>query len=194
MISVIIATNESEQLLVPTLAALVPGAMAGIVREVIIADADSRDGTMRIADAAGCRTIVSSGPAGARLKSAAAAARASWLMFLRPGCVPDLTWVDETNRFVLDAERTRRAHALAAVFRRAPSGARRPLIAEAFTLMAAAVGARPHPDQGLLISKEFYDGIGGHRADSANTETDLLRRLGRRRTVILRSSVTADRM
>ena len=92
MISVIIATSESEQLLVPTLAALVPGAMAGTVHEVIIADAGSRDGTMRIADAAGCRMVMTPGLPGVRLKSAAAAARAPWLMFLRPGCVPDVTF------------------------------------------------------------------------------------------------------
>src|SRR3954469_8832735 len=122
MISVIIATDESEQILVPTLAALVPGAMAGIVSEVIIADAGSRDGTIRIADAAGCRVVASSGPSGARLKSAAALARAPWLLFLRPGCMPDGTWVDETNRFVLDAERSHHAQAVAAVFRRARAG------------------------------------------------------------------------
>jgi len=192
MISVIIATNESEQVLVPTLAALVPGAMAGIVREVIIADAGSRDGTMRIADAAGCRAMVNSDPVGARLKNAAAAARAPWLMFLRPGCVPDVTWIDETNRFVLETERTRRAHALAAVFRQAPAGGSpRSLITEAFALVAAAVGARPHPDQGLLISEAFYHELGDHRPDSADAETDLLRRIGRRRIVMLHSNVTA---
>jgi hypothetical protein len=35
-----------------------------------------------------------------------------------------------------------------------------------------------------------YDVLGGHRADSSHTETDLLRHLGRRRIVLLRSSVT----
>src|SRR3954464_12592972 len=192
MISVIIATDESEQLLVPTLAALVPGAMAGIVSEVIIADAGSQDGTIRIADAAGCRVVASTGPVAARLKGAAASARAPWFLFLRPGCVPDVTWVDGTNRFVLAPERSRRARALAAVFRRARAGGSPgSLVTEAFGLVAAALGARPHPDQGLLISEAFYDALGGHSTDSADTEADLLRRIGRRRTVMLRSGVTA---
>ena len=34
MLSVVIATQESERELLPTLAALVPGASAGLVREV----------------------------------------------------------------------------------------------------------------------------------------------------------------
>jgi hypothetical protein len=56
--------------------------------------------------------------------------------------------------------------------------------------MAAALGARPHPDQGLLISEAFYEALGGHRAHSADAETDLLRRIRRRRIVLLRSGVT----
>ena len=42
MISVVIATHELERALVHTLAALVPGALAGVVREVIVADAGSQ--------------------------------------------------------------------------------------------------------------------------------------------------------
>jgi hypothetical protein len=189
MISVIIATNESERPLLPTLAALVPGAMAGIVSDVIVADAGSHDGTAAVADVAGCRFMVMPGPLGTRLSAAAASARAPWLLFMRPGSVPDVTRVAETSRFVLDAGRGGGSHA--AVFRRAPaSGERRSALIEALALMTAALGARPHPSQGLLISKMHYDVLGGHRADSSHTETDLLRHLGRRRIVLLRSSVT----
>jgi glycosyltransferase involved in cell wall biosynthesis len=193
MISVIIATNESEQLLVPTLAALVPGAMAGLVREVIVADAGSRDGTAAVADVAGCLYVVTPGPLGARLKAAALSARAPWLMFLRPGSVPDVTWVHETNRFILDAERMGPANAQAAVLRYAPAGNPRSTIAEALALITSALGARPRPEQGLLISKAHYETIGGHRADSSDAEMNLLRRLGRRRVVLLRTSVTPAR-
>src|SRR5262245_36502996 len=89
MLSVVIATQESERALLPTLAALVPGAAAGMVREVLIADAGSRDATAEVADAAGCRMLISPGTRGARLTAAAAVARAHWLLFLEPGTVPD---------------------------------------------------------------------------------------------------------
>ena len=85
MFSIIIPTNDSERALVPTLAALVPGATAGIVREAIVADGGSRDDTEKIADIAGCRFLVSRQPTGARLKAAAQSARGDWLMFIRPG-------------------------------------------------------------------------------------------------------------
>ena len=58
MLSVIIATRESERPLVRTLAALVPGAAAGVVREVIVADGQSRDATVEVADIAGCQVLV----------------------------------------------------------------------------------------------------------------------------------------
>src|SRR5215467_10246274 len=87
MLSVVIATHDSERALLPTLAALVSGAAAGTVREVIVADAGSRDATTAIADGAGCRVLVSTQRA--RLKAAAEAARAPWLLFLRPGVVLD---------------------------------------------------------------------------------------------------------
>src|SRR5271165_5673426 len=104
MLSVVIATENAEHVLVPTLAALVPGATAGIVREVIVADAGSSDATAMIADAAGCRIEVTPAPLGRRLRQAAAGARSTWLLFLRPGAVPDWTWTEETRRFIEHAE------------------------------------------------------------------------------------------
>ncbi len=59
MLSAIIATHESERALVRTLAALVPGAVAGVISEVVVADGGSRDDTEQVADIAGCRFITS---------------------------------------------------------------------------------------------------------------------------------------
>jgi len=192
MISVVIATHDSERLLVPTLAALVPGALNGFVREVIVADGGSSDATATVADVAGCQFVATTAPLGARLKAAAASARSQWLLFLPPGTVPDAIWIDETSRFVEAAELGVRADAQAAVFRpSAAVGGRRPMLLEAMALIAAAFGALPRPSQGLLISKRFYDSLGGHRADHADPERDLLRRIGRRRLTMLRSGAVS---
>jgi glycosyltransferase involved in cell wall biosynthesis len=188
MLSVVIATDNAERVLVPTLAALVPGATAGIVREVIVADAGSSDATTLIADAAGCRIEVTPAPLGARLRQAAASARAEWLMFLRPGVVPDWTWIEETRRFIERAEQSGRADARAAAFRR--TGEAETLgsaIMEGVGLVAAALGAHPRPQQGLLIAKTLYERLGGHLGEDSEPEKRLLSRLGRRRIVMLRS-------
>ena len=183
MLSVVIATHNSERALLPTLAALVQGAAAGIVREVIVADAGSRDATTAIADGAGCRVLVSPQGRGARLKAAADAARASWLLFLHPGVVLDATWVDETRRFVEQAELQGCAGTHAAVFR---ASAFRPGLLEALALLGTALGAKPDANQGLVIAKVRYAALGGHR-DVEEPERDLHRRLRRRHLLLLRT-------
>jgi glycosyltransferase involved in cell wall biosynthesis len=184
MLSVVIATQDSERTLVPTLAALVSGAVAGVVREVIVTDAGSHDATTRIAEGAGCRVAISPESRGARLKAATLAARAPWLLFLAPGLVPDATWIDECKRFIEQAELTQTADQRAAGFREV-SASFRPMLIEALALLHAALGGGPHA--GLLIAKSLYERLGGHRADAKEPERDLANRLGRRRLVLLRT-------
>ena len=184
MLSVIIATHESERALVPTLAALVPGATAGLLGEVIVADAGSRDATAEVADVAGCRFIGSTEPLGARLKAAAASTRTPWLMFLRAGCVPEPGWTTAADRFMQatdlldDVDR-------AAVFR--PPGVAdllRPGLTEVIALLRVTLGGGARPEQGLLIARRHYDRIGGHPG-GADAEAAMLRRIGRRRLTML---------
>jgi glycosyltransferase involved in cell wall biosynthesis len=184
MISVVIATHESERSLVPTLAALVPGATAGLLGEVVVADAGSRDATAEVAEVAGCRFVVSSEPLGARLKAAAASTRGPWLMFLRAGIVLEPGWVGNVDRFIEKADLLD-GSARAAVFR--PPGIAdllRPGLAEVVAMLRVALGGGAKPDQGLVIARALYNDIGGHppndKADAA-----LLRRLGRRRIAML---------
>jgi glycosyltransferase involved in cell wall biosynthesis len=187
VISVVIGTQNSERAIVPTLANLVAGAAAGVVREVIVADGGSTDSTSEIADLAGCEVIVAQSALGARLNEAARRARASWLMFLRAGIVLDHGWIEEVARFVALSDVDGASNVHAAVFRRSvsPAAPRSPLI-EGLSMIKSALGSRPAPDQGLLICKQFYDQLDGHR-DTADSEADLLNRLGRRRTAVLRT-------
>jgi glycosyltransferase involved in cell wall biosynthesis len=185
MISVVIATHESERLLVPTLAALVPGAMTGLVSEVVVADAGSADDTEKVADIAGCRFIRSEAALGARLRQAAASTRTPWLMFLRPGCVPEPGWMAAAERFMEMASQMAEGATRAAVFR--PPGAAdlmRPGLSEVLALLRVMLGGGARPEQGLLIARRFYDALGGH-PDSPAPEAAVLRQLGRRRITML---------
>src|SRR5471032_3361142 len=157
MLSAIISTNESERALVPTLAALVPGATAGLLGTVIVADAGSNDATAEVADVAGCRFMASSEPLGTRLKAAAASTRTPWLLFLRAGCVPEEGWTTAVDRFIEATDQLDGA-TRAAVFR--PPGIAdllRPGLSEVIALLRVAFGGGAKPDQGLLIARRFYD-------------------------------------
>lgn len=184
MLSAIIATHESECGLVPTLAALVPGATAGLLGEVIVADGGSRDATAEVADIAGCRFMSSAAPLGARLKAAAVSTRAPWLLFLRAGCVPEPGWVTAADRFIEAADRLEGA-TRAAMFRPpSVSDLLRPSLSELIALLRVALGGGPKPEQGLLIARRFYDTLGGHPAQT-DAEAALLRLIGRRRIAML---------
>jgi hypothetical protein len=183
MLSVVIATQDDERALLSTLAALVPGAAAGVVREVILAHTAANDATAQIADIAGCRLMTLQGPRGERLRQAAAAARSAWLLFLKPGLVPDATWIDEARRFI-EQDETGAVNMSAAVFR---PGVARSITAETLMLLRLALGARPH--EALLIAKNLYAGLSGHHPDASDPERHLVRRLGRRRVALLRCAV-----
>ena len=178
MLSVVIPTHNSEQALVRTLAALVPGATAGLISEVLIADGGSRDDTATVADVAGCDMLVLEAPLGRRLKLAAERARAPWLMFIQPGTVLYTPWIDEMIRFIEQpGPRT-----TAAVFRRSrgPQTAFREALS---SLRDALRTARP--EQGLMIAKPFYDQLRGHSESAADPQAEFIRRIGRRRIVTL---------
>lgn len=184
MLSVIIASLESERTLVPTLAALVPGATGGLIGEVVVADAGSTDATEEVAEIAGCRFVRPEGTLGARLKEAAGSTRSPWLMFLRAGCVPEPGWIAASEQF-MEAAGQIDGQARAAVFR--PGGAAdlmRPGLSEVLALLRVMLGGGARPEQGLLIARQFYDALGGH-PDGADAEAGLLRRLGRRRVSML---------
>ena len=63
MLSVIIPTEGVEQPAVATLAALVPGAAAGVIREVLLVDRAGTGVIERVADVAGCRFLAFEGRA-----------------------------------------------------------------------------------------------------------------------------------
>lgn len=189
MLTVVIPTHESERTLVQTLAPLVSGATAGLITEVIVADASSHDATAEVADLAGCTYFPSDAPTGSRLKQAAAAARTPWLMFLRPGTVPEPGWIEAVEAFIAAGDTSERG----AAFRRRTDEIEQPgLIAFLATLKAALFGPPIGPEQGLLIARRFYDRLGGHPATDEG-EAALLSRLGRRRIALLAAAARPPR-
>jgi glycosyltransferase involved in cell wall biosynthesis len=190
MLSAIISTQNSERSLVPTLSALVPAAAAGLLAEVVIADAGSRDATAEVADIAGCRFTSSSEAIGVRLKAAAATLRSPWVMFLRAGAVPQPGWIEAADQFIQTTGLLEDA-GRAAIFRvpGGPTTAVRPGFAELLAVVRAATRRGPRPEQGLLIARRLYNAIGGHSAGD-DAEAAILRRLGRQRLVVLPAAIT----
>ena len=186
MLSVIIPTEGVEQPTVATLAALVPGAAAGLIREVLLVDGTRNGVIERVADVAGCRFVGFEGSQGAALAAGALQARSPWLMFLRAGAVLESGWIDETTQFIQNVAMSGKPRA--AVFRYARSPYVNTGMHDAIRFLARKI-LGPLGDQGLLIARDHYDRLGGYPPDARRSEARLLRRLGRSSRTLLRSRI-----
>jgi hypothetical protein len=144
MLSVLIETRNDEEGLARTLASLVGGAVQGVVREGIVCDAGSTDGTRKVADHAGCHMAAS-------LAAGVAQAKGDWLLVLEPGARLAEGWVDEAVAHMAK-------FAMPARFSRA-RGSREPFLSRALRRPTALL-------QGLLIRKQ-QAAVLAHRAQSA---------------------------
>jgi hypothetical protein len=133
MLTIIMESRDNEAELAQTLSALVAGAVEGVVRDVTVLDHGSRDGSSKVADAAGCRFLTEWD-----IEDVVRAARGDWLLLLEPGARPLSGWVDAiVDHVAVNPGPARFAGA---------HGYRRPLLQR--------IGRRSPPlEQGYLVSK-----------------------------------------
>lgn len=192
MISVIIPTLNAETLLGPTLTALIPAAVEGIVREVVVVDAGSTDRTLMVADQAGVEIIKCEAGRGQQMMKGARRAKSNWLLFLHAGTVLDHGWELEADQFISRIDNGRRKQAAAAFRFTLDDIGMAPRLVETISSALDLAFRRPHGEQGLLISRQLYDEVGGYKPMPLLEDIDLIRRIGRRRMVILRSRALAN--
>src|SRR3954451_17261230 len=163
MLSVIIPTEGVEQPAVATLAALVPGAAAGVIREVLLVDRAGNGVIERVADVAGCGFLAFEGTRAAALAAGARAARSPWLMFLHAGAVLDNGWIEETTQFIQKVSSSDRPRAGVFRYARSPSSdTRRP---EGFKSVPRRVTG-PSAERGVLFPRDHSERLSGYRPDS----------------------------
>jgi len=186
MLSVVITTEGVEQTAVATLASLVPGAAAGVVREVLLVDRAGTGVIERVADVAGCRFLRFEGTHAGALADGARQARSPWLMFLHAGAVLEQGWIDETAQFIQRVSSGGQPRA--GIFRFARSPYADPGLRDGFKFIARMI-AGPSAEQGLLIAKDHYERLVGYAPDARRSEAKLLRQLGRSSRTQLRSRI-----
>lgn len=184
MISVVIPTHNEAGHLPLTLAALVPAAMDGLVREVIVSDGGSTDGTLEAADEAGAKIVTSVKGRGQQLAAGCALAKGPWLLILHADSRLAVGW--ET----IALSHTRQQADRAGYFKFQlddPSFIAR--VWEMGVALRCRLLALPYGDQGLLISKALYEAAGGFEAVPLMEDVGLVRRLGRKRLRALEGKI-----
>lgn len=155
-------------------------ALRGRVVEVIVADGGSTDATRAVAEAAGARVLAAPRGRGSQIAAGTAAAAAPWLLVLHADTIPAAGWAEAAGAFMADpANAERAAHFRFALDDAAPQARR---LERAVAWRCRALGL-PYGDQGLLLSREFLDRLGGFRPVPIMEDVDLVRRIGRARIV-----------
>lgn len=195
MISVIVPTKNSETELVHSLSSLVTAAAEGIIREVIVVDGGSTDATERVADAAGCHWVSRADMSRSErlTHGAGLARRGDWLLFLRPETLLESGWHHEAQAFIERAGRAPNGTRTAASFRlRYEAFGMSARISESIAALRSQLLGMPYGNQGLLISRQFYQKLGGHRPLPELEDLDIAKRIGRSRIVFLRAAAVTS--
>jgi rSAM/selenodomain-associated transferase 2 len=152
---VIVARNEARRL--PALLADLARGQA-LLREVLVVDGGSDDGTAPLASLAGARVLLGPPGRGRQLAAGVAASAGDWLLLLHADGRLSLDWAAAVAAAIAAGEDTAWAFDLAI------DGAD-----PALRLVEWAVAARsrwrqlPYGDQGLLLSRRLYERAGGIR-------------------------------
>ncbi len=186
-ISVIIPTLNAAPALPETLARVMAGVDAGLVRELIISDGGSTDDVAKLADAVGATFVTGPAGRGGQLARGAEAAQGAWLLFLHADTHLPAEWVEEALGHI---SRPDAALVFSLSFRNAPEAMAR-ITAMWANLRTRAFGL-PYGDQALLISRALYDEIGGYPDQPLMEDVAIARALGRKRIVLSRRAVQTD--
>ena len=181
-LSVIIPALDAAAILPATLAALEAAREDGLLREVLVVDGGSRDGTAEVAVRWGARVLNAAAGRGAQLAAGGAAATGDWLLFLHADTRLGPGWVAAARVFTAGPGSERRAAAFRLALDDSDPRARR--VERLANWRGRALGL-PYGDQGLLIARALYQALGGYRPLPLMEDVELARRIGRRRIVLL---------
>ncbi len=173
MISIIMPTLNAADLLAQSAHSLKAASSGGLVKELIIADGGSEDATLEIAKDLNARIVKGKKGRGTQLAAGAKTARSPWLLFLHADTRLEKGWGQAVEAFIqLHDNNT------AGYFRFR-------FDEESLSARSIAFGVAlrcrfrkmPYGDQGLLISREFYDKIGGYKNIPIMEDVDLVERI-----------------
>ena len=187
---VIPALEEAERL--PLLLADLAAAPPGLIRERLVVDGGSRDGSAALARLGGADVLVSQAGRGGQLQRGVTVSTAPWLLLLHADARLPAGWGGAVQR-AIDAAAA--AEPCAWCFVLAVGERRLPLLE-----LAVAWRSRwrqlPYGDQGLLLPRQLLEAIGGVAPLPLMEDLDLvlrLRRLARIRSLGLPLQVDGRR-
>lgn len=187
-ISVVIPTLNAAAQLPAAAADLMPGLAAGLVRELVVSDGGSADGTRGVAQALGAEWVAGPAGRGGQIGRGVAAARGDWLLILHADTHLPADWPEAAAAHMGDFPD--RAGYFRLSFRAAGAA---PRLVAGWANLRSRLGL-PYGDQGLLVHRDVLAAAGGVPDLPLMEDVALARALaGRLRALPVTASTSADR-
>jgi rSAM/selenodomain-associated transferase 2 len=151
---------------------------------IIVVDGGSSDATIEEARARGAKIVESALGRGVQLATGGRYAKCTWLLFLHADTQLPPGWYDEVEAFMQDEDNYRRAAAFSFLLDDDILSAD---ILEFIVNIRTRALALPYGDQGLLLSREFYQDLHGYAHLAIMEDIEIIRRIGRGRLHIFKS-------
>ncbi len=176
-ISVIIPTLNAREGLASCLGSLGEGLSAGLIREVIVSDGGSADGTCDLVEEAGARLVSGDASRGGQLRRGCDAAQGDWLLIVHADTILTEGWTRQVLRHLTGAPDSAAYFKLA--FR---ANGFAPWLVAGWANRRSKLLGLPYGDQGLLIPRPLYDVVGGYDDIPLMEDVAIVRRLKGRLT------------
>jgi rSAM/selenodomain-associated transferase 2 len=186
-IAIIIPALNAATTLEATLGMVADSALPDV--ELIVVDGGSRDATPTLAADLGATVIEAPRGRGSQMATGASHSDAPWLFFLHADTRLEAGWDARLASFMADPANAERAGVFHLRFDDASPAARR---LEWIANRRSRWLGLPYGDQGLILSRPFYEALGGFEPIPIMEDVALVRRVRRNRLVHLEGDAITD--
>lgn len=169
-LSVIIPTLNAQDELMRCLQSLMEGLESGLIRELIVCDGGSSDGTVAVAQAWGAQVLHGAPSRGGQLRRGCAAAKGDWLLVLHADTALEPGWAEVVYSHITTSPK-------AGWFRlRFNTGGVAAALVAGWANLRSMAGL-PYGDQGLVVPTSLYTQVGGYHDQPLMEDVALVRAL-----------------
>lgn len=186
-LSIVVPTLNAEKHLPNCLASLFPGLESALIRELVVVDGNSTDRTVEIADAAGGIIVECTPNRSKQLIAGSNKATGNWILFLHADSALSQNWEEEVLCHMQKFPERAATFSLAYQSEAWQSK----FLAFCANLRTRMFGL-PYGDQGLLISRQHLDEIGGYAELPLMEDVVIAKAIGKKRLSILNSKAVTS--
>ena len=156
--------------------------LKGIFFEIIVIDGQSSDDSYKIAKRYTRQVYTAEPGRGYQLSMGALKSKGEWLLFLHSDSLLNEECLLRINEFISSPTNKYKAAVFKLKINNSNIFAR---IIENLANIRTKIFSLPYGDQGLLISKEYYQKIGGYKKVKIMEDLDIIKKIGGKNLIIL---------